>query len=709
MAHLNSDANLVVLEAVEDETLSVAAEYYGRLLAVRKQALSIVRDSLQQRGKTPTEQEVLRECQRVVRDRGFTLASKGVEHAENPNVFNDERLLVRAFIHALTSRRETTVLTRDTDFIEQLFKLTYLVDTHYRSMLVAREYARQPLNFRDISVGDGSPLSGGVLVDVPAGYYRQVLPPAEKGVNINCFRFGGKGAGQKAEQLTFCADPQMRELLEVKRRTRGRSTDELGDRNFHICPHPNLVEELGGCSWVGEDEGWKFERVLLAQPDVEMALQAKERHDGTEVIERPEESDDLEELLLAGQSAGFRVDVRLGLSPSDDWIEMPELRLGRMVRFLPPQTGLYLEKSFLTGYCPPSLAKVLPDARASALRDVLAGIEPGEGHPESLHGSGKLRRFGNRLVRRPLMGDDHPLRTVFDGYVGLLAYRRAVGQIVWDRLAEHHGHDPTEQLWEDHILSIGEGRGLLRARSGLPTADPEDGIVEDRTVVLSAMASVMDGMDTVLLTRSRTVLEQFLTLGSLLTYHYRAWACAVGETDASVNVGGDRTEPEHWMLARLFQSCPTRTVFAPGEAENLLPSDAHPVQWSCWLLEGGGDEPLQVLPHAFLLERPMHALFEARSVSGGRNSNRPDGRNTHYLRHPKKGGIVESVFIGEDARYDFGGPSFPKTGDLDLRCGGFSATELFHSANRADPWKLPWHPSETAKPAPTSEAGVPNK
>ena len=669
----------------------IAAEYYARLLAVRKQALAIVRNDLQVQGKSLSEAEVLRECQKVVRDRGLTLAAKGDEDAENPNVFNDERQLVRAFFHALTSGQETAVLTRDTDLVEQLFKLTYLVDTHYRSMLIAREYARQPLNFREITIGAGSPLSNGVLLDLPFGFYRQVLPDAERGVNVTCFRFGGRGAAQKVEQLTFCADPQMLEVLEVKGRTGGRNTEELGTRNLHVCPHPDLVEELGGCSWVGEDTGWERGRVLLAQPDVEMALRAKERHDGTVVIERPEELDDLEELQLAGQSAGFRVDVRLGLSPSDDWVEMPELRLVRMVRFLPPQTGLFLEKSFLTGYCPPNVAEVLPDARPAVLRDVLADIGPGESHPGSLHGSGKLRRFGKRLVRRPLMDGDHPLRTVFDGYVGLLTYRRAGGRIVWDRLAAHHGHDPADQLWEDHILSIGEGRGLLRARSGLPTADPADGISEDRTVVLSAMASVMDGMDTVLLTRSRTVLEQFLTLGSLLTYNYRAWACAVGETDASVTPGGERTGAEHGMLAQLFRECPARTVFAPGEAEKLLPPDAHRVQWFCWLLEGGGDEPLRVLPHAFLLERPMLSLFEARSVSRGRNSGRPDGRNTHYLWHPTKSGNVGSVLIGEDARYDYGGSSFPKIGDLDLRCGGFSATELTHSANHADPWKLPWH------------------
>ncbi len=50
----------------------------------------------------------------------------------------DESLVFETVANGIRSGRPSLLLTRDRDLLEQFYKLCWLIDTHYRAMLIAR-------------------------------------------------------------------------------------------------------------------------------------------------------------------------------------------------------------------------------------------------------------------------------------------------------------------------------------------------------------------------------------------------------------------------------------------------------------------------------------------------------------------------------------------------------------------------------------------
>jgi hypothetical protein len=157
---VNKDFRDLLLEAIEvghpgirfesppdpEGELEFTVRYYVQLLAFRKRAFDLARANLERElQREPTEAEVEKQAQRMVQDRGWQLATKGHKEKGKANFLTDETVLVRAIISAISTGRETSVLTRDRDLVEQFYKLLYLIDTHYCSYLIAEAYRRQPL------------------------------------------------------------------------------------------------------------------------------------------------------------------------------------------------------------------------------------------------------------------------------------------------------------------------------------------------------------------------------------------------------------------------------------------------------------------------------------------------------------------------------------------------------------------------------------
>lgn len=159
LAKERGHANVDFLQPLDETSeLDLGIWYYVRLLGFRKMIFPYVeaklRESLQ---RAPTSNEVDFRVRQLVQDRGWQLAVKGKDDSEKPNFLADESTVVRAVTMALATGRETTILTRDTDVIEQFYKFIYLLDTHYRSMLIASAYHTQPLNFREQVMDDNGP------------------------------------------------------------------------------------------------------------------------------------------------------------------------------------------------------------------------------------------------------------------------------------------------------------------------------------------------------------------------------------------------------------------------------------------------------------------------------------------------------------------------------------------------------------------------
>ena len=81
-------------------------------------------------------------------DLAVRIAWKGACDYERKNYAADEQTVTMAVLHALMTGLETTILMRGTDSSDgSVYKLMFLIDTHYRSMLFAAKYAASPQKF----------------------------------------------------------------------------------------------------------------------------------------------------------------------------------------------------------------------------------------------------------------------------------------------------------------------------------------------------------------------------------------------------------------------------------------------------------------------------------------------------------------------------------------------------------------------------------
>jgi hypothetical protein len=163
--------------------------------------------------------------------------SRSVDRAGGPGALpTDEALVYLAVHHALATGRRTQILTADGDVEEQFVKLLWLMNTHYRGMLIAKRYAADFASFRPRSfpetfwskAGDLFERDGAVLIERGNSNLQQYLAAEPHCVAVSCWRIGKYFSAQ-----TFMAEQEMSELLEVKDRTGGLSTDLLRGRNVH--------------------------------------------------------------------------------------------------------------------------------------------------------------------------------------------------------------------------------------------------------------------------------------------------------------------------------------------------------------------------------------------------------------------------------------------------------------------------------------------
>ncbi|MBO0700328.1 MAG: hypothetical protein J2P46_18155, partial [Zavarzinella sp.] len=227
-------------------------DYYLPLLLLRKlKGFRFAAEFEAEHGRSPMKEEFHRGYKALgpgFNDRAVRLGWKGYTDYEKPNYPADEQLVTMAVLHGLMTGRETTVLTRDHDLMEQFYKLVFLIDTHYRGMLFADLYTAAPGAFdargkRDVCEDHPDFFDDGFVGDddmfvrpgLPADTLWDNLLPAESPwVNVGCMWFGDGTDECQIARLTFCADVGMARVLRVKAATGGLNTDRLDGRNCHI-------------------------------------------------------------------------------------------------------------------------------------------------------------------------------------------------------------------------------------------------------------------------------------------------------------------------------------------------------------------------------------------------------------------------------------------------------------------------------------------
>jgi hypothetical protein len=247
---LDNPSLAVLRDNEDDDFTNHGYSYYVNLLAIRKMWGSLTVAVLtKQFGRPPTNDEFVAEVQRHLGARGFLLARKGLAAAKSDNKLTDEHLVVTAVLTAIMRGKEAIILTRDPDVLEQYVKVLHLMKEHYRSMLVAERYAARPntMPFREVPVqSDGkhvSPFSGSSVLQLETTDLEfNPLPARFHFVIIYCFLLAGEGTQLKLTPCSFCAETEMSQLLKIKAKTAGLSTDRFNGRNCTIRTGPGTAE-----------------------------------------------------------------------------------------------------------------------------------------------------------------------------------------------------------------------------------------------------------------------------------------------------------------------------------------------------------------------------------------------------------------------------------------------------------------------------------
>jgi hypothetical protein len=240
-------------------------EYYVKLLALRKMMGPLAVAVLSKRlGRSPTPEEFHAELQSHLGERGYLLAKKGLEAQNSPNKLTDERLVVTSMLTAIMTGRETVIMTRDPDVLEQYMKICTLMKEHYRATLTSELYASNPaaFSFRQVAVaGDAvvNRFSGDSILEFETDDAKfNPLPPTFHFVMIYCLLLGGSSDDMKVTVSSFCAETEMAQALRMKASTGGLTTDKFGGRNCiilteHLTPDRQKVSVL-----IGEERKAQF-------------------------------------------------------------------------------------------------------------------------------------------------------------------------------------------------------------------------------------------------------------------------------------------------------------------------------------------------------------------------------------------------------------------------------------------------------------------
>jgi hypothetical protein len=257
-----------------------AFDYYMALLATRRLTMRVAERIFEaEHGRPPEESDkgtVAGILQKNLGERGHLIASKPGGR------FTDEALVVLAVEHALSTGRETIVLTKDADVEEQFFKLLWLIETHYRGMLLADRFSKDPITF------DTRPFPPEFLSD-PAcpfepdqavmierdAHMRDILPEHPHYVGLYCWNLGALFS-----EMAFVAEREMHRLITVKDLTQGRSTNLLGPCNLHASLDPLPIDQKSDCAAIVIDRRVPISNrgATAARLDLLQAHHSHERH-----------------------------------------------------------------------------------------------------------------------------------------------------------------------------------------------------------------------------------------------------------------------------------------------------------------------------------------------------------------------------------------------------------------------------------------------
>lgn len=253
--------------------------YYVNLLGMRKEFHEMVRIKRTDEGLPADDASVQTEIQRVAGERGAYLAKQGRQSTVPAHRYNDERLVVAAFLYSIRAGQSVTLLTRDEGVLDQFQKAYWILDCHYKSMLFAKNAALNPSRYG--AAVRPNPMPGNfdgdevLTLDKPSLTLNEFLPANPTTASLNCMLLRDDPAATERTiaQVVVCVEREMGELLDVKVRTLGLSTDCFEGRNLHVFLGNQYVSQYGGWAFVCRDRGVTLANgMVLSGTDINLVL-----------------------------------------------------------------------------------------------------------------------------------------------------------------------------------------------------------------------------------------------------------------------------------------------------------------------------------------------------------------------------------------------------------------------------------------------------
>jgi hypothetical protein len=255
-----------------DPIIQIAGVYYHNVLGIRKHSLDIARMKLEDTlGRTATAQEVSNYCQQTLTPRGQLLGRQGLDSKIKAHLYNDEWLVVWAIFHAICTGEEVTVLTSDEAVLDQFWKAIDLIHSHYFAMAFADQYAANPSMYvaKDVKYPEKGVFvnDDATIVQKPRPLSYDLFPPRACEVQIHCMLL------QRGwTRISYCAEIDMRRLLEIKGRTGGLNTENFDGRNCHWFQTVKGIQEFGDTVAIGHDVIAPDRSVRLCATDLELSI-----------------------------------------------------------------------------------------------------------------------------------------------------------------------------------------------------------------------------------------------------------------------------------------------------------------------------------------------------------------------------------------------------------------------------------------------------
>jgi len=292
---------LILLDLPEEGPNRVVFTYYVSLLRQRRDAFGFYSSRFKEiMGRDPSQEELVEGVQRLYGQRGLGLVRKGGQDSGSDKWFADEALVFSAAWHSLCTGEPAIVLTQDQDVLEQFYKLWWFLDTHYRGMLMAEEYAAEPNHYPRSALPATAVtrnyfnLSESFMINRGNGRMREVLPKSSTPVVPECWLLNPTRGG--LTRLVFCAEVEMIRLLHEKGTTGGLVSARLDGHNLHPYLGGTLLQTVDpaivrDCIAIVEDSSIEIDNgsARLAYLDITYALFSNERFTRLRSAQEPEE------------------------------------------------------------------------------------------------------------------------------------------------------------------------------------------------------------------------------------------------------------------------------------------------------------------------------------------------------------------------------------------------------------------------------------